>query len=57
MEWIIGIYLLVGVFKSLNRLAEPNPAKKPVWMSLERNPIKIALLFTFHTLAWPFAGR
>lgn len=56
MEWLIGIYLVVGAFKTLSRLANPNPALKPAWMSLERNPIKIALLFTFHVLAWPLAG-
>lgn len=55
MEWLIVIYLVVGVFKTVNRYANPNPALKPVWMSLERNPIKITLLFTFHVLIWPLA--
>jgi hypothetical protein len=56
MEWLIGIYLAVGIIKTLNRLANPNPALKPSWMSLERDPIKITLLFTFNVLLWPLAG-
>jgi hypothetical protein len=55
MEWLIVIYLVVGVFKTINRYVNPNPALKPLWMLLERNPIKITLLFTFHVLFWPLA--
>lgn len=55
MEWLIGIYLVIGVHKTIIRLGERNPALKPVWMTLERNPIKIMLLFTFHVLVWPLA--
>jgi hypothetical protein len=55
MEWIIGIYLIIGVHKTIVRLGERNPALKPAWMTLERNPIKIMLLFTFHVLVWPLA--
>ena len=57
MEWLIGIYLAVGIFKTLGRMGNPNPALKPVWMSLERNPIKIVLFFTLHVLIWPLAGK
>lgn len=55
MEWILGLYLIVGIIKTMNRLANPNPALKPIWMSTERNPIKLAFYFTFHTLLWPIA--
>lgn len=57
MEWLIIIYLVVGVFKTLGRLGNPNPAQKPVWMSLEQNPLKIVLYFTLHVLIWPLAGK
>lgn len=55
MEWLIGIYLAIGVIKTLNRLGNSNPALKPVWMSLERNPLKIVIYFTLHVLSWPLA--
>jgi hypothetical protein len=29
MEWIIGIYLIIGVHKTIVRLGERNPALKP----------------------------
>ena len=55
MEWIIGIYLLVGVIKTFGRLGNPNPALKPLWMMTENNPIKWVMSFTFHVLMWPLA--
>jgi hypothetical protein len=55
MEWLVGIYLVIGVFKTLGRLANPNPALKPIWMSAERNPLKLALFFTLHSVLWPFS--
>lgn len=55
MEWLVGAYLVVGVYKTLDRLTNPNPALKPVWMSVERNPLKLAINFTLHALFWPFA--
>jgi hypothetical protein len=54
MEWFIGLYLVIGVFKTLNRLASSNPALKPIWMNTERNPIKLALFITLYSLVWPF---
>ena len=57
MEWLIGIYLVVGVIKTLALLANPNPAVKPIWMSTERNPLKLAIYFTAHAIAWPFIRR
>lgn len=55
MEWLIGIYLAVGVCITLSRIGNPNPALKPAWMSLERNPLKIVLFFTLNVLIWPLA--
>jgi len=57
MEWLVGIYFVIDVFKTLNRFGNPNPALKPVWMSLERNPINIVMYFTFHVLVWPLPGK
>lgn len=55
MEWLIGAYLVVGLFKTFGRLANPNPALKPIWMSTERDPFRMALIFTVHTIFWPLA--
>ncbi len=57
VEWIIGIYLVIGVLKTLARLGNPNPALKPTWMSIEKNPLKFCLYFTFHSVAWPLARK
>jgi hypothetical protein len=54
MEWVIGIYLAVGVIKTLMLFGNSNPALKPLWMSTERNPVKLAVYFTAHAIAWPF---
>lgn len=53
MEWLFGIYLFIGVAGALRRFADANPARKPVWMSLERNPIKVAAYFTVYAITWP----
>jgi len=57
MDWVIGIYLAIGVLKTLGRLGNPNPALKPIWMTLETNPLKAAFYFTLHVIAWPFANK
>lgn len=57
MEWLIGIYLVIGLLKTIGRMGNPNPALKPVWMSTEGNPLRLALFFTLHTVFWPFARR
>jgi hypothetical protein len=56
MEWLIGTYLTWGVLKGFNRLFNPDPSTKPAWMSLEKNPLKIALSFTLYVLLWPIAS-
>ncbi len=55
MEWLIGIYLAIGVLKSLALFGDANPAVKPLWMLIEKNPLKLALYFTFHVILWPIA--
>jgi hypothetical protein len=57
VEWVIGIYLAVGVFKAFAALSNPNPALKPIWMSSERHPLRWTVLFTVYVVGWPFARR
>jgi hypothetical protein len=54
MEWLIGIYLGIGLLVTMKRLSA-SPANRPAWMNLERNPMKFAALFTLHTVLWPIA--
>jgi len=53
MEWLVGIYLGIGVLKTISRFSNPNPALKPIWMSTEKDTFKIAFMFTIYTLFWP----
>ena len=57
MEWIVGIYLAIGVFKALGVLAESNPGRKPIWMLTERNPLRFCLYFTLYAVIWPLARK
>lgn len=52
MEWLIGIYLAIGVLRTIKRMSATAP-DRPIWMNLERNRIKFAALFTVHALLWP----
>lgn len=54
MEWIVGIYLVIGFVKTIAKFANPNPGIKPIWMSTETDGLKLAAMFTVHTLLWPF---
>ncbi|MGQ0511537.1 MAG: hypothetical protein ACT4P9_13090 [Betaproteobacteria bacterium] len=54
MEWLAGIYLVVGVFKTIARLGHPNPGKRPAWLALTRNPLVRAVYFTMNVFFWPF---
>ena len=56
MEWLIGIYLVIGIVKALSKLGR-NPALQPQWMWNERNPIKWPELFVIYTVAWPLQGK
>lgn len=53
MEWLIGIYIVVGIFKTMARYADPNPTRKPLWMLTEKNPMTLLLYGALHTIFWP----
>ncbi len=53
MEILIGIYLVIGVLATIGRWGDENPAKKPMWMLTEKNPITLAFQFTVHSVLWP----
>ncbi len=53
MEILVGIYIVIGISKTINRI-NGDPASKPVWMSQEKNPLAYAILFTLYSLMWPF---
>lgn len=54
MEWIVGIYLVAGLFKALGKLGADAP-DKPIWMYSEKNPIVWSLYFALYVLIWPIA--
>ena len=53
MEWIIGIYIVVGIFKGIGRVADSNPGSKPLWMLTEKNPLLWSFYFCMYVLFWP----
>ncbi len=55
MEWIIGIYIAVGVFRAIGKLADDNPVNKPLWMLTEKDPLTRAFFFSMYVLFWPFS--
>ena len=57
MEWVVGIYLAIGLLRAFSTLGNPNPALKPIWMSTEHNPLTWVIYFTFYVVFWPFARR
>lgn len=54
MEWIIGIYVAIGLFKTLKKLSS-DAFVKPIWMYSQKNPILWALGFVMYVLMWPIA--
>ena len=54
MEWIIGIYIAIGLFKIFGLLFA-DITKKPMWMYTEKNPLVWALFFVACVIAWPLA--
>jgi len=54
MEWLIVVYLVIGIFKTLGRYADPNPERKPLWMITEKNPLSLLFFGLMHALFWPF---
>ena len=55
MEWLFGIYLIIGVFKTVSKLGSSDVGAKPLWMMTEKNPLKFCAYFTLYALVWPFA--
>lgn len=53
MGWIIGIYIAIGIYKTLLKFADPNPARKPVWMLTNRAPKSLILYSSLYVLLWP----
>ena len=56
MEWIVGIYAAIGLYKAWGKLLA-DPSDKPMWMYTQKNPILWGLSFVMYVLFWPFAGR
>ena len=56
MEWIIGIYVAIGVYKVWGALLADVP-DKPIWMYSQKNPVLWALSFVFYVFFWPMARR
>lgn len=54
MEWIVGLYVAVGLFKAWGKLLS-DASDKPMWMYTEKNPIRWALYFVAYVAIWPFA--
>lgn len=54
MEWIIGIYFVIGLFKAIGKLGA-DATDRPIWMNTQRNPLVWALGFLFYVLLWPIA--
>ena len=44
MEWIVGIYLAIGLLKGLGKLSA-DPTDKPIWMYSQKNPLIWSLCF------------
>lgn len=57
MEVVFGIYVVVGLFRAIATWADSNPARKPLWMLTEENPLTWAALFSLYVLGWPLIKR
>lgn len=55
MEWIIGIYLAVGLYKVWGKLVADVP-DQPLWMYSQKNPLLWALSFCIYVAIWPLAA-
>ena len=54
MEWLIGIYVVVGLYKVWGKLLADTP-DQPMWMYCQKNPILWGLSFVMYVLIWPLA--
>ena len=55
MEWIVGIYLAIGLYKVGGKLIADVP-DQPMWMYSQKNPLIWALYFCMYVAAWPIAA-
>jgi hypothetical protein len=56
MEWVVGIYLAVGLYKAFETLAS-DVTDRPLWMYSQRNPLVWALCFVAYVFIWPVARK
>jgi hypothetical protein len=54
MEWFIGIYVAIGLYKVWGKLLA-DPSDKPIWMYAQRNTVLWGLNFVLYVLIWPLA--
>jgi len=54
MEWFIGLYVAIGLFKFWGKLVADVP-DKPMWMYTQKNPILWGLGVVIFVLIWPLA--
>jgi hypothetical protein len=54
VEWIIGIYVTIGLFKGGRKLLADVP-NKPMWMYTQTNQLLWALSFVMYVLLWPLS--
>ncbi len=56
MGFILVVYLIVGIFHSLNKVGNPNPAMRPVWTS-DRSISGLRFFMGFLSIAllWPIS--
>jgi hypothetical protein len=56
MEFILVVYLIVGIVHSLNKVGNPNPAIRPVWTSDRSvSGLKFFLGFLLIAILWPIS--
>lgn len=54
MEWIVGIYVAIGLFKVWGKLVA-EVVDKPMWMYTQKNPVLWSLSLVVYVLIWPLA--
>lgn len=53
MEWIIGIYFVVGVWKAWGMLLS-EASERPMWTYSARNPLTWTLYLVAWVIVWPW---
>jgi hypothetical protein len=56
VEWLIGIYLVVGVVKALNFATNPMVALRPQWAGSSSGLGTKLVGFCAAAVLWPFIG-